>query len=361
MRYFGLFLLSVFICYSCKEQKNISKDIYVDFQKTDTDTFRLSQIMDSVSFVPLDSTVSLGNISDIKYRNNQFYFSDVQTGSVKVFNASGKFVSEIRHVGHSSTEYISLSDFDVSSKSGEIYIYDEASGTMSVYGQDGNFVRRFRFTDVVRDFALLGDDILLYTPDYNGTSRRGLWLVDSVGNFKKQLVSIDEKFRYGIMCHRYLLCLDDQTVGLMGGEDLDEIYHIGHDDFGVAYRIGYNISIPQELLGEKLVDKDKYKGKTYSKLSYFETPTLVSFASTDFASCVHTFYDKQSKQCYNVTKPEGLIDDVNFSTEPLAVDNGYVLGVIHPDTESTLDKPRMQQLGIQENVVTLVIGRTKCK
>ena len=308
----GLFCVLTIICISCESNildKNI-KNIDIVFGQSENAPFSMSQMVDSVFYVQLDSNCNINRIDEMKVVGNKFYLCDKMKGCIDVVNTSGNLISTIQHKGRAKSEYILLSDFDVSSSTDEIHIFDIATHFMLVYSSEGNYKRSYLVNDVIRDFAVMNNgDYLLYTPDYNNDSRRGLWVMDSCFNFKKQLVEIPETFRYGGIYPNYLVHIDDERIGLMAGEYDDNIYTITDDTILTQYHLNFNIDIPQSLTERNVLNYNKHKGELYTKNNYYETLRWLLFNATDMEKQSLCFYDKKNDKKYVLTQKEDLIED----------------------------------------------------
>lgn len=306
------------ILLSCEMHEHLENPctniINAEFNKNSIDTIKLSEIIDSIQYIKIEaSRMPVGNIKNICYCNNLYYLQDVSTHSIHIVDPYGKIVNSFCRKGRARNEYISMHQMDVHPKSGEIHIYDMISHCILVYNVSGDFLRRVEIGEnVARDFAVLDNgDYLFYTPDYIKDRRRGVWQTDSNGEFKRQVIGIDEKFKYGILYPKYFRHIGEGVVGLMTGEDYDRIYHITADSLFVPYKLQTDISIPKKIRENTIANIEKLKGCAYTKLDYCETSDWMTATIDNFKKQVIIYYDKHNAKSYIVNSADNLLEDVD--------------------------------------------------
>lgn len=297
---------------SCSHNQPIAKDYNVENifvpiktpQCLPADNY--SDFIDSVKYISLQTADSclLGNIkeSEMYFIDNHLYMADNK--SVFIFDAEGNFIRKISRKGRGRGEYLTLSHFDVNPTNKEISILDEGGRCIIIYTNEGKFLRKVTLGEnIPRDFAVQSNgDYLFFTPDeYAGT--RGLWKVDKWGEDKQELVGISEKHKYVIRSLKYFSHINDSTIGLMGIEDEDIIYHIIGDSVSVAYKLQFDMKNPQKYVSKKFTPQlsEKVKGKLYTKSGYIESERFIRFD----ASIINTYnmaihYDKINHQTYSL-------------------------------------------------------------
>jgi len=321
-----------FVATACmhNEQKPYTKQISIDFDDKESSDFSLSQVFGHVSYLHLDSLCLVGQIDGIRVYDQNIYICNKNEGAVHVFDVSGKHLASIRNRGRAKNEYIELSDFDISPVNGDIHIFDGGSKRFLVYSKEGSYIKSFHTDDIIRDFSILSNgDYIMYTPDKNGDARRGLWQTDSMGNFRRQLIEIDQDFQFGGIYPQYLTRIDSRNIGLMGGEDNNNFYSITEDSTTIQLHVDYNISIPSKLQKERNVEFEKHKGEVYTKNNYFESHRWLWFYTTNFESGVLCFYDKVNDICYKIKGEDKLKEDVKLFGTPLFIYDDKMIDVIY--------------------------------
>lgn len=345
--YFAIVLIFFSSCVDTSKKTDIDKDticLNLQFGKSVNAPFKTSQMVDSSTYIQLDSACKVGRISEIKLHDSVLYLCDKHAEAVYRFNLSGEFLGEIQHLGRAKNEYCQISDFDVSMTNGDIFIWDASIKRFQVYSKEGEFKKSVEYrNEVVHDFAVMNNgDICIYTPYHPKNALSGAWLIDSLGTFKKQLVSISKDFNYGGIYDNYLTRIGNDTIGLMGGEDKDNFYHLTSENAIVKFHADFNIKIPKELQKRNEINTEKYAGKIYTKNRYFENDKWMFFVATDFKSSIITFYDKTNNKSYQLTNKEELIMDAEFLGQILLMDNKRIISVIYTDGINDEDKKTLR-------------------
>ena len=301
-----------------KDKENVSNGaivINVDFSSPqDGEALYTSNIVSSIDCIEIEASEEpIGIISDIKYNDGKYYLLDKSRQAIHIVDSVGHIINTINRRGRANYEYITLQNMDVNPSNGEISVYDPYSRKVVVYDISGKLVRVVDSEDigVARDFAVLKNgDYLFYKPDNVSDARSGLWQTDSNGHFKKQLIEIDPEFQYGGVYPKYFTRINDDVVGLKGGEDYDRIYHISCDSINVKYQLKFNITIPKALQESRLIEYEQYKGHIYTKRDYYETNEWMYIAVSDFQKGVRIFYDKTNNKCHQIKDNSYLIEDL---------------------------------------------------
>lgn len=329
-------ILSVIFLFSCKGRQELKEDVntkifqaYLDGETTSP--VKLSDFIDSVSFLPIvsDSNVLIHEINDVRYYKGHFYVLDTKMGAVLEVDERGNIIHILSKRGRAPGEYTGIYAFDINPSNGDIHIYDGGTKQILVYDLSGAFLRKVPVQDIIHDFAVFSNgEYIFYTPEFMKGNQRGLWRVDRQGNFKEQLVSINENFRYGGIYPKYLHRIDDEVVSLMGGEDHDRIYHITKDSITIPYKLDIDRIISEELKGGEPVNYEKYAGVCYTKSDYLETDKLLMFAVTDMRKRLLFLYNKKDDQIGCIRRQEDLIEDIDAYTMPRYGNNGVMVGVL---------------------------------
>lgn len=277
---------------------------------TQSQALHLSDVFDSVYWVTLqEDQCQIGNVKDLQYQHDRFYVS--HDNRLSVFDESGYFLCNVGRVGHAADEYLLLGGFDVNPIDGTISLYDASSRKIKRYDRNGHWKTTIAVEDVIRDFAVLANgDYVFYTPDFMKGNRRGLWQTDSCGVFKHHWISIDDNFLYGGLYPKYLHRIDTETVGLMGGEDENKIYHITKDTVCAVWKIDVDIRIPSSMKSRPIINFSNYPGKLYTKHSYLETAGLVFLVVSDMKRPRLLFYRKHDGKLFVVKDDADLVADV---------------------------------------------------
>jgi hypothetical protein len=331
-----IIIVFVFAFFSCsyKNENTSIKQICINFNEGSNDVFRSSELVDSIYYIVMDSTFLLGDIDEVKVVDNIIYCIDKHNGIISKIDKSGKFIGSFNKSGHAKSEYIKMDDADIS-QNGELHIYDGTSDRILRYSRYGDYIGSFDLDGFARDFAVLDNgDYIFYIPDYQTRTHCGLWKTDSIGNFKKQLITVDEGFNYGIILPSYINRYDIDLYGLIGGEDKDNIYMVSSDTVMTTLHINFNIEIPKRLQNEMPIDVENYKGQIYFKHSYIESNRWIVFTCNDFDKKITCYYDKKNQKCYKITSPANYVDDMGFigvSRSDCVYNGRYWLTLLKPN------------------------------
>ena len=172
-----------------------------------TDHLNYSSLFGSIDTIQLQQAGEeslLGVINDIKCKDDTLFLCSNQ--AIYLFKTNGEFINSINRRGRGPGEYVSIAQFDIDPKEREIVILEQNGlRKFYVYSFEGKFLRQIEVSDFVDDFVLLSNgDYLCYSPRNLKPSKRGLWQLDSEGNLKKQLVELDDNFKYYVYLSRYM-------------------------------------------------------------------------------------------------------------------------------------------------------------
>lgn len=298
----------IILSFSCKNKIETKIDdsnyqvFTINFSTSEKNekTINISDFTDSISYINLETNKDLlmQSIKSIKYNKDKIYISDFQGQELFIYNTDGKFLNKLNNSGRGPGEYLAISQFEINYENGNIHILDDIGSKIFIYTQNGEFIKSIKVDDIIRDFALLpSGDYLFYTPDYSmGDIKRGLWKVDANGVFKEQLIDIDPEYRYGGIYPRYFQRVDNKTVGLLGGEDKDFIYHITDESIFIAYKFDVDIKITETIKRTDFMDPNKLKGRAYTKNEYQETNRYIFLNISNYEENISFLYDKKKKQ-----------------------------------------------------------------
>ncbi|MGE0091048.1 MAG: 6-bladed beta-propeller [Bacteroidales bacterium] len=126
---------------------------------------KLSDIAKSVKYIPLETNQKsmLGEIRHVKYEHGKIYVSD-NTGSIKVFDGNGKFLSSFNRTGRGPEEYVDIAAFSPE-EGGKISVLSN-DGVFFLYDEHGNFIKKDEINSQEErmtywDYTKLGDNTLV--------------------------------------------------------------------------------------------------------------------------------------------------------------------------------------------------------
>ncbi|MCQ2235572.1 MAG: 6-bladed beta-propeller [Bacteroidales bacterium] len=360
-----IIVASSLIMLSCNNNKHIiftpDKILEVRFGESVNTPFRTSQMIDTVIYVPLDSTCVLGKIDDIKIVNDKYYIIDKTSGRICVFSSSGNHIMTFSKKGHAHDEYITMADVDIAFN-GDIHIYDSATRQILKYSDDGTYKSSVNINVFPEDFIVLDNgNYLFYTPVFHDeTSCRGLWVSNENGEFIRQLATISDKFIFsGALGSRYFCKIGDDKYGLLGSEENSNIYTITKDSIYSTYRVNHGYSIPADIQERRVVDFKEDIGRLFIHLDYAESARWISYSATNLKNDLRYIYDKKQLVGYEISSYEDFWDDMFIGGVDLFID-GKVVSYLEP--HAVLAVPPMHEKfpWINENSnPILAIGKLK--
>lgn len=347
--------MNFFSCDSRVSDSETVKIIKLQFGESKNHPVKLSQIVDTTIYIEMDGATTIGSIDEVICLNDTIFLCDKQFGRIYMCDASGNFLNVFNKRGRASNEYLFIHDFDVDPITRTIHIYDGAKHVFQTYSMNGDFLSQIRIEDVVRDFKVLSNgEYLIYTPDYNKGTRRGLWKIDNKGRCSEHLLNISDSFRYGGLYPQYLHRIDDYTIGLMSGEDKDGIYHITSDSIIKKYELHFGMSIPKSIQKtDGFLDFERYGGEIYTKRDYFENSQWMSFSATNFKDNLVCFYNKINDEYFCIANEKDLIQDVDILGSFVFYDRNIAIGILYPHIilEYPILKDRFPNITMNSNPI----------
>lgn len=224
----GIASLVLLGCHANEVQNYIADTVLaIPFSENSVDRrLNMSELTDSVEYIPIETNPALYPISHatcVKYIADKLYIQDVAQ-RLHIVNRQGKIIGQLSAIGKAKDEYISLGRFDVNPASGQISIYDNASRKMNIYSPQCDFIRSIRLDNngLIDDFAVLpnGDHLMYLETFHSDDVRRGLWRIDSLGQFKNQYFDISNDFKYssGLFPNMFQH-INDTVISLKGHQD----------------------------------------------------------------------------------------------------------------------------------------------
>jgi hypothetical protein len=133
VKYLCLITLLVFSCRSYEQA------IY-EFDPRDNirQKVTLAEIVDTISYIPLDNSIPIGMYYQYTVVNNLLYLSVKDIG-ILVFNRNGKILGKIGNTGRGPGEYLFFMNFAVDEENGNIYVMDY--NIIKTYSGSGKYIR----------------------------------------------------------------------------------------------------------------------------------------------------------------------------------------------------------------------------
>jgi hypothetical protein len=155
MKKYFLLLCCVAFIYGCKENVTTQYDsMQVEIEWGKNDQILLSDIVDSIAYIPLETTDKslIGRIDKVVCSDDYVYILDAEVStSIFVFDYSGRHISVINDIGKGPGEFMKITDFCCNNK-GEVFVYDAGLNKVIRFGISGKFAGQEMKIDFYADF-----------------------------------------------------------------------------------------------------------------------------------------------------------------------------------------------------------------
>ena len=284
-------------------------------QKTDKPL--RADIIESIDTIRLEGSVLesfIGHVEDIKFSRDRIFV--MSTDVINIFDNDGKFLTTIQRKGRGPGEYISLRYFDILEDQQLIYAVDNQGQQVVIYDFDGKFVRHIPMQCYdAADFAVLPNGHMLFMNLMGiSQSERGLYETDENGQNMHPLFEVAPDYQRLILGFKFLVHIDDNTIGCMGLEDTDYIYHYKNDSINPVYKIKTDIVMPDQV--RQGVKPDESPNEVYTKMQYWETQGYMGITLTNEAQFAFTMYNKKTAQTTRYYKSELMEPDPSLDFVP---------------------------------------------
>jgi len=142
---------SIFITVKLKEQIGHAVEI------------KASDLINNIHYVPLETSKEslVGEIIKIIPTNNHFFISD-DFNTLSVWTKEGKYINHIGRRGQGPGEYITLSDFDISTDNEIVYILDESKSQIHLYSFKNDYVKSIKINKLISNIMKTPFGIICY-------------------------------------------------------------------------------------------------------------------------------------------------------------------------------------------------------
>lgn len=177
------FLVMSFIfgcCVSCKQtvnniDKTDSKNIKILNENTIL-SISLDEIIDSVSYIALDTKECLLADIEVVKRDNEYLFIK-DKNRLFVFDNNGNFISQISNIGNAPHEYIYIKDFYLDKKNKYIFIISYPDKKLLQYSYNGDFISSSNnlpeeISSISSAILLTKDSLMIYNALSNDINTR---------------------------------------------------------------------------------------------------------------------------------------------------------------------------------------------
>ncbi len=306
-------LLSTFSCKENDLDKNNYKSIDISKAYVRDDKIPLSYIADSISYVCLqtDSNCFIGNIRKpekyIQFAEDRLFISD--RNKLLSFKFNGKFITKIGAQGKGNGEFSRIDNFTLLKKQRLVLIYSAAQQSLLFYSFDNKFIKSVKIDFWPLQLSVLQDKYIVFG---SGKGRRNLTnyftlsVLDTQGKQLNQLVyrewekyiEKNDKLGLGNIAQFYNF---SDTLSYWEYQ-YNMIWRIPNQKnaFRAYYiELGEN-KFPIEYILESAKKKRKESDNFAHLWRFIETNRYFFFRVGYNKRLKHIFYDKQTKDLYNI-------------------------------------------------------------
>jgi hypothetical protein len=150
------FLIVITFLISC----GVNAQVNINVEKEEDKSIELSNIVDEIEYVALESVEPIDQIRYIEYADSLFFVAD--KNSVFVFNRDGEFVRKFGQRGNGPKEYIYMSDLAVDPLRKLVFIRDHSK--INIYDFNGLFkksIKTDQFKNISSFKVIPNSDIVL--------------------------------------------------------------------------------------------------------------------------------------------------------------------------------------------------------
>lgn len=150
------------------------------------DEIKLSELIEDISYIPLDTSIKIDNINIVLLDHNTIYLNS--TIGILAFDRNGKLISQIGRFGRGPGEYIFARNFCIDEKSARLYNHANRTKMIQIFSRKGEFLKSITLNDYPGSFInslnFFNNNLFIYCFGYDSPYE---WIVyDTLGNIVKK-------------------------------------------------------------------------------------------------------------------------------------------------------------------------------
>jgi hypothetical protein len=314
-----------------------------------------SEIVDSVKYVHLETTGEslVGRINQLHKDDSLLFILDKKQKSIFIFDDRGRYRNKINHIGRGPGEYISITSFDIDEDRKEICLLDDMQQKILRYTYKGEYLNEivYKQSTLIRSIACLGSDYICFTPDYLSRTRDGIWEIDTLGSFVKEIKDVDSKYKFPSFPWPYYTSYEKDRISFYDC-NTEEIYSIT-DDLKCEYSFDFKQKLPDEYhaTDETVYTQDgRVRGSgDYFRIRKIAESELYYFLKffSKFKGDVYVLFEKRTKKLFIMDSLRDDLDNTKLSNEVFSYSKD-ALAVVH--WESVDANPSLQLLFMKRTI-----------
>lgn len=194
LTYISFLLCILFSCNNNAKFSNKEVDSIKLGDLNKNQSFRLSQVFDSISYTILETNDKclIGRCTKIIRNGDRYILGDNEiTNSIYIFSNNGSYLNRICKIGQGPGEYLTITDF-CSDIKGNIHILDARLKKILSYDKDGRFIDDVKLKGCDGDFIGYIDAInsfAIYSSYREYQGRNNLMIVNRDGKITNRFLS----------------------------------------------------------------------------------------------------------------------------------------------------------------------------
>ena len=187
MKYLVIIVLFVVFFSSCQNKDEESKwDGMTIHIGEINEMMKLSEVVDSFSFIPLETSDEslLADVTKVRFAKGKFFIYDEKRESVFSFSESGGFIRQFGTQGKGPEEYLGITDFDIVGDT--LFLHDAGLGKMLIFNFEGEYLDSFVSSKIRGGFSFVKLEKGLFGFYWSAGFRPELYFYDRNRDEKKK-------------------------------------------------------------------------------------------------------------------------------------------------------------------------------
>lgn len=314
-----ILLAGIYLFASCHTKTNSSDIITIDLNANVKDTLYYSSFIDSISYIPLQTTDSclIGQIKDVIIRDNMIFVHDKQLHTIWIFDNEGNYKSNISRKGSGPEEYATLNKITYNNVNKQITILDIWTQSILTYDLSGHFIKRIKLDTYPTDFVKLDDTSYILSRIGEKDSLAGFYLADSSGHKTEMLIQRSQKQLF-VDNFEWDFSNFDDTIAFMAPNLDNNVYHHVNGKLTKAYPI----HILPSSTTEYEPGSTSFYSEDFKRTTYIENSKWIFLTYWSNKYDLRTiFYSKEQHKAFIGNVAANDIDGIRHSKKTSASNN----------------------------------------
>lgn len=338
MKIILLFILNILLTafVSCTNSTPQESVVVIDLDKDVQKTIKYSSFVDSISYIPLETTDSclIGHVKDIQIADSFIFVLDKKQPIIFIFDRYGHYLSKIDRRGQGPGEYGWIVQFYYNENRKSISVCT-ASGSCKIieYDLQGNLINEFSNNYFVGDlYQFDNGDYLVSRIGRIDKPLSAVLICDSKGNIKKELLQRDTT--YAIDCSdQWELEVFDNTINFMSPLLNNIVYNYNKEVLSKTVSFNF-LPAPTKDFYTKKPDVSGL-GPHYLRTIYKESKNWLYFAfSSNSKGLRILLYNKLTGEYQISQDTENDIDGNGFIAQTSASENNTFIYCIEDEKDN---------------------------